>query len=69
MPAWQGVYVYGDYCSGNIWGLIHPGGGDWQSKILFTTSAKISTFGVDEAGELYMADLGTGSILKLGPKQ
>ena len=22
LPAWQGVYLYGDFCSGKIWGLI-----------------------------------------------
>jgi hypothetical protein len=69
MPAWQGIYFYGDYCSGNVWGLIHPNGSDWQSRLLFSTSAKISAFGVDEAGELYMANLGNGDILRLSPGQ
>ena len=65
LPEWQGVYFYGDYCSGNIWGLIHVGGNNQQVKILFTTGAKITAFGVDEAGEIYLADFGSGRILKL----
>ncbi len=65
IPEWQGVYFYGDYCSGNVWGLIRMGDNTWQSKLLFQTGAKISTFGVDEAGELYLADLGNNSILRL----
>lgn len=65
LPELEGIYFYGDYCSGNIWGLIETGQDKWQSKILFKTSAKITTFGVDESGELYMADYGTGSILQL----
>ena len=69
LPEWQGVYFYGDYCSGNIWGLIRPGGNDQQVKILFTTSAKITTFGVDEAGEIYLADYGAGRLLKLVRRQ
>jgi glucose/arabinose dehydrogenase len=68
MPEWQGVYLYGDYCSGNIWGLIHSGENDWQSSLLFHTSAKISTFGVDEAGDMYLADLASGNILRLSPR-
>ena len=23
LPAWQGVYLYGDYGSGRVWGLLH----------------------------------------------
>jgi glucose/arabinose dehydrogenase len=69
MPAWQGIYLYGDYCSGNVWGLIHGSDGSWQSRLLFQTSARISSFGVDEAEELYLADLGTGDVLRLSPRQ
>ncbi len=69
MPAWTGIYFYGDYCSGNVWGLLHTSGTTWQSQKLFSTDAKISSFGVDEAGELYLADLDGGRILRLGPKQ
>jgi glucose/arabinose dehydrogenase len=65
LPELQGIYFYGDYCSGNVWGLIETSQDKWQSRILFTTSAKITTFGVDEAGELYMTDYGTGRILRL----
>jgi glucose/arabinose dehydrogenase len=65
LPEWQGVYFYGDSCSGNIWGLIHTNGNTWESKILFQTGAKITTFGVDEAGEIYAADYGSGTLLHL----
>jgi len=68
LPEWQGVYFYGDYCSGNIWGLIHSDGSAQPAKILFTTSAKITTFGVDEAGEIYLVDYGLGELLRLGRK-
>ena len=63
LPEWQGIYLYGDYCSGLIWGLI-PSGGGWQSALLFDTSYSISSFGEDEAGELYLTDLG-GAVYRL----
>ncbi|HEY6072512.1 MAG TPA: PQQ-dependent sugar dehydrogenase, partial [Anaerolineales bacterium] len=66
LPEWQGVYLYGDYCSGLIWGLIHSDAG-WQSKLLFHSDSRISSFGQDEAGELYAADL-SGGIYRLERK-
>ncbi len=59
LPEWHGIYLYGDYCSGMVWGLLKTGAG-WQSKFLFDTQMSISTFGVDENGELYLAWYGGG---------
>jgi len=64
LPDWQGVYLYGDYCSGLVWGLLHLPDGSWQNALLFKTNARISSFGQDEAGEIYMVDL-TGTIYRL----
>jgi glucose/arabinose dehydrogenase len=63
LPEWQGIYLYGDYCSGAIWGLPSPLQGK-PPVLLFQTGFKISTFGVDEAGDLYIADY-QGSIYRL----
>jgi glucose/arabinose dehydrogenase len=63
LPEWQGIYLYGDYCSGKVWGLIRSTGG-WQSQLQFETGFSISSFGVDEAGEIYIANL-QGSIDRL----
>jgi len=63
LPEWQGVYFYGDECSGFIWGLIHTNGG-WQSQLLFRTGANITTFGQDSSGEIYFADR-RGTIYQL----
>lgn len=65
MPEWQGIYLYGDFCSGMVWGLLHSGAGSgWRAKLLFQTQAHITTFGQDPSGELYLADRG-GTIYKL----
>ncbi len=63
LPEWQGIYFYGDYCSGTIWGLPTPFQGQ-APLLLFQTGFKISTFGLDDSGELYVADY-TGSIYRL----
>jgi glucose/arabinose dehydrogenase len=65
LPEWQGVYLYGDYCSGKVWGLIRTNGNDQQAKILFATGAKITTFGLDEAGEIYLGDYESGTLRRL----
>jgi glucose/arabinose dehydrogenase len=62
MPEWQGEYFFGDYCSGNVLGLVEMDGDTWQAKLLFTTGAQISTFGEDEAGEIYLADYRSGTV-------
>ena len=68
LPEWQGVYFFGDDCSGNIWGLLHKPDGSWTSQLLFRSSAAISSFGQDENGELYMLDLNRGQIFQFGKK-
>ncbi len=61
----KGIYLYGDYCSGRIWGL-RQSGGKWVSQLLLETPYRISTFGEDEQGELYLADYGGGTIYRIG---
>jgi glucose/arabinose dehydrogenase len=63
MPEWNGIYLYGDYCTGFIWGLINSGSG-WQAQLLFDTDVNITSFGQDESGEVYIvAD--SGGIYRL----
>lgn len=58
-PALEGAYLYADYCTGKIWGLMRDGDG-WRSRELLDSDLNISSFGEDEAGELYVADLNGG---------
>jgi glucose/arabinose dehydrogenase len=53
-PGLVGTYLYGDFCSGRIWGATNDGGG-WTTRQLLDTPFNLSTFGEDEAGELYVA--------------
>jgi glucose/arabinose dehydrogenase len=54
-----GTYIYGDYCSGEIFGW----NGSTQSVLLDTT-LKVSSFGEDEQGELYVVGLG-GTVSRI----
>lgn len=54
-----GTYVYGDYCSGEIFA--------WDGSaqtLLLDTALNISSFGEDEQGELYVVNLG-GTVSKI----
>jgi hypothetical protein len=60
----DGYYIYGDFCSGRIWGVIQSSPSNWTTELLLDSSLSISSFGEDESGELYVADLG-GVIYKI----
>lgn len=66
LPEWQGVYMYGDFGSGIIWGLLEVPGIGWTSTQLWDTSASISSFGQDNLGRVYLVDY-QGRILRLEP--
>ena len=70
MPEWQGVYFYGDYCTGNVWAVLHSISAAeeiFNSERLFRTGLNITSFGVDEAGGMYIAD-DRGGIYQLTPR-
>jgi glucose/arabinose dehydrogenase len=66
LPEWNGIYLYGDYCSGRIWALMLSAG-SWQNQLMFETGELLTTFGQDEAGEVYFAS-DRGSIYHLTKK-
>lgn len=60
LPDFYGIYLFGDYCSGTIRALLQTGANIWQEQTLFNTNFNISSFGMDENGEVYVLDLNTG---------
>ncbi len=52
-PAMQGIYFYGDYCSRTVWGLQNNAG-QWSQHTFLTALGGITSFGEDQAGELYL---------------
>jgi len=64
VPELAGRYVYGDFVSGRVWALTYTGSGTPANAQIFQITA-LSTFGVDEEGELYVASF-DGRIRKFG---
>ncbi len=61
IPGLAGTYLYADFCSGRIWGATEAGG-SWTATELLDAGFQVSSFGEDEAGELYVADYGAHAI-------
>ncbi len=64
LPAWDGTYLYGDYCSGRVWGLRRSADGAWLNGPLFETGVSISSFGEGSDGRVYLLDY-AGTIYRL----
>ena len=64
IPALAGAYLFGDFCSGKIWALAREGTG-WNATAMLDTDLSLSSFGEDEAGELYVTDLNRGGVYRL----
>ncbi len=65
IPALRGVYMHGDYCSGEILGLFGDQGGlVGTPQVLLVTGYSISSFGQDQEGELYVIDHG-GAVYRI----
>jgi putative heme-binding domain-containing protein len=68
LPELQGVYVYGDFQSGKIWGLKHDGRQMTWHKELAQTPLQLVSFGEDNAGEIFLVDYQrTQQIYRLVP--
>lgn len=66
-PALEGIYFYGDFCSGRIWGLSKKKDG-WENSMLVHTDHSISTFGEDGKGSIYAADYKKGEVYEVVPR-
>jgi hypothetical protein len=56
IPELSGVYLYGDCGSGRIWGAFRDEADRWTSVDLLDTPYAMSTFGEDQAWEIYLTD-------------
>jgi len=66
-PHMRGIYFFGDYCNGTIWGATQPqADGPWLRQTMLATEIKngLSSFGEDVNGELYFVNL-NGAVYQI----
>ncbi|MGQ0811782.1 MAG: PQQ-dependent sugar dehydrogenase [Nitrospiraceae bacterium] len=66
VPALQSAYLFGDYCSGELFVLdgVVSTSSSGSPEVLLKTGLHITSFGEDEGGELYVTDHG-GTVHRL----
>ncbi len=67
IPALDGYYLFSDWCSGRIWAAYRDSAENWRFEEIMNTSFQVSSFGQDEAGEVYVVAYGDGAILRFEP--
>ena len=60
IPWLRGAYVYGDFCSGKIFGLRYANGRIAEHRQLADTNLRIMSFAQDNHGELYLLSQKSG---------
>lgn len=64
IPALEGLYVFGDYCSGRL--RTVPTDQELPTpEIVLDTDVRMGSFGMDADGELYIADVDNGVIYRI----
>ncbi len=54
IPGLAGAYVYGDYCTGRIWGITFDGETAAEPQLLLDSELLITSFGSGVDGSLYV---------------
>ena len=65
VPRLAGVYVYGDHCGGRLFAAGQVEGGGWKELDRRVTPFDFTSFGEDEAGELYFAEFREGRVYRV----
>ncbi|MGH2544117.1 MAG: PQQ-dependent sugar dehydrogenase [Ardenticatenaceae bacterium] len=66
IPSLWGYYVFGDFCSGRIWAIPASTEPPASPLLLRDSDLAITSFGEDEAGELYVTDYDGGLYRVIG---
>ncbi len=67
-PLLQGAYLFADYCTGRIWTTARDAGGRWVTTEMLRLDARISSFGEDADGEVYLTDLAASAVYRVGAR-
>jgi glucose/arabinose dehydrogenase len=64
IPELQGIYLFGDFVSGTIWGLFPNGGNSFERRIVLNSQLSIVSFAQANNGELFVVDY-TGGLYRI----
>ena len=64
-PALTGWYLFGDFCTGRLWGLRETSPNNWTMTQAAQTGLGISSFGEDQNGEVYIVDYNGGAMYRV----
>lgn len=65
LPELYGTYIFADFCSGLVWQGVRGEDGSWTMSDPIQSGLAISSFGVDNQGEVYVVDLNSGTVYRL----
>ena len=65
IPDLRGWYLFSDFCTGTLFGIPSDAEGVIGPRTLLDPGFSVSTFGEGPDGELYVADLGGGTIYRI----
>jgi glucose/arabinose dehydrogenase len=63
--ALRGGYFFADYCTGRIWSFDAAAAAPINEVLMLDTDLNISSFGEDQAGEVYVVDRAGGTVYQL----
>jgi glucose/arabinose dehydrogenase len=71
IPDLVGWYIYGDYCSGEVWALdpTQPRPIDPVRIMVASSGRLVSGFGEDATGELYLCDQASDAVYAIVPQK
>ena len=62
LPDLQGVFLFSDFCRGQIWGLRGGPQDRWHSPLLINAAVPVSAIGEDQDGNVYVLGYQNGVI-------
>ena|SRR5690348_4772804 len=64
IPKLQSIYIFADL-TGKVFALSQGSTGTWNRSVLLSPGTEISSLGQDQAGELYVIEMGNGVLMKI----
>lgn len=64
-PQMQGKYYFSDFCTGFIWAIDASAESITEPTLLLESDLRVSSFGEDEAGELYLTSYENGTLYRV----